>query len=686
MSTDHAPHSRPDAPMTVVVDLAGAPGPALPVLELRGPLDTHRLEAALDRIDRESARPARRPLWRHRLEEHGPGHHTLRLTARASAGSSVDFPAGLLADLLTDTPRHEEGARRIVPTSLQRELIADSDAHPGTGRHSEQFAFAWNGPLDPDRFTTAWQSVFDRESVLRATFEDGPEPQLVLHERITPEVVHLPHAATDWYALVEADRRRGLDPRGPGPLRITVLAGGPPGQDTPAPARVLLTFHHALLDGWSVRSLLQEFYRAYLADGALPGGERRPDIGDYAHWLTAQDTAPARDFWSRNDLAPATEPPAAALTGAGVGHARTRLDTEETERLRTWAAALGSPESSVLHAVWALLLYRARGTVGPARVRFSSTVSGRGIHFDGVERLPAPLRNPLPVTVDVDPCATVLAVLAGLRDEAVDRGAYEWVTAGQIRSWSGARDTGASGSLLVFEHRPCDPDGLTELLAAQGILVGSPETLGVRTAFPLTLVAHHGDDGGLVVTASYDRTRLGDADQVLADTAFLLRQLPGREGERTTVGEVLALLDDLPRPLAPGPDRTAGPPSDDTEVPPLVVLRPATHPGAGTVCLIQTPSTPHSVHTRVVRAYRGPEMIALLRPAAGSRRHEAVLRALREGPLVLGGFSGGGVAAYEIARSVAASGGRAPVVVLTGAATRPADFARTLEATARRSR
>ncbi|MFF0745778.1 condensation domain-containing protein [Streptomyces sp. NPDC004111] len=705
-----ADHTAPGDALIVVIDLTGRPGQAeaaLPVLELYGPLDAHRLEAALDRIERTMPRTARAPLWHHRLEQHGPGRHTLHLSAAPGPDAPVDFPAGLLAGLLTHPRPARPAARRTEPTPLQRELIADTDAHPGTGRHSEQLALTWRGPLDLDRFTAAWQSVFDHESVLRTSFEEGPQPHLVPRERVAPEVVRLTYAVTDWETAVETDRYRGIDPRGNGPLRITVLTGqgtgeGPGPEESggphreqgtgplglPAlPTRILLTFHHTLLDGWSVRILLEEFYRAYLADGTLPGGDRRPDLGDYLHWLTDRDTAPAQEFWAAADLAPGTELPAATAPGTGTGHTRTRLTTGQSERLRTWAAGLGSPESSVLYAAWALLLHRLRGTEGPARVRFHTAVSGRGIPLAGVERLPAPLRNPLPVSVDIDPRAPLTALLEALRDQAVDRSAYEWVTAGQARAWSGLRTPTATGSLLVFEHRRHTNDALTRLLAAQGIHVTTAETLGARTAHPLTLTAQHDDDGALALTAAFDRGRLDGAGQLLTQAARLLRRMSDEADRTTTLGQLLATLTDLPgHPPPATARRTARPYAEDPQASPLVVLRPAERPGAGTVCLVQTPTARRADHTRVSRAYRGPEAVALLRPAQVPRLRDAVLRALGQGPVVLGGFSGAGEAAHEVARSVAAFGARAPLVVLTGTHTPADDFVRALAGAARRAR
>ncbi|MFF0885047.1 condensation domain-containing protein [Streptomyces sp. NPDC003456] len=712
MTADHTSPPPDGEPTCVVVDLGPAPYDE-PRLELHGPLDEARLQAALGRA---AVHLPGASAPRHRVDRYGPGHHTLRLATEGADRPGGTFPFGLLADLLTGPAAPPaRSTRTLAPTPLMRELLADADAHPG--RHVERLSWAWHGPLDPDRFRAAWQSVVDHESVLRAAFDDGPDPQLVLHDHVDADVLWLPHGSLRWDDLVERDLRRGLDPRRPGGPRVTALGGGPAGDGTPTPARVLLTYHHALLDDLSARLLLREFYRAYLAGGRLPGGERRPDLRDYVHWLGRQDTAPPREFWS------AGAPPAAALSPvpygappgpADTGRTRVRLTADQTERLAAWAARLGSAESGVLQAVWAVLLYRAAGADGTATIRFGVTASGRGILFEGADRLPAALRTPLPLGVEVDPGRTVAGLLAELRDRVLDMTSYEWVSPRQIRGWSApgrttatdpahgppAGDRPPDGSLLVFEHGPRPADDLSEELAALGVRVERPDPLGARTAFPVTLVAHHGDGGGLVLTASYDRGPHTDVAEALTHTALLLRELPYLAGDTTTVADLLRLLAGAGGPAgrrpvpreAPGP---AGPRSPlrpaETGEPadlPLVPLRLAAEAGAGVVCLVQTHGTPRSRYTELAAAYRGPESIVLLRSVPGGvpARHSA-LRPLtdRAGLLVLGAFSGGGGTAYEIARLIGENGGRPPLVVLTGASTGAAPLARMLETAAARA-
>ncbi|MFJ5156125.1 condensation domain-containing protein [Streptomyces sp. NPDC088353] len=448
----------------------------------------------------------------------------------------------------------DQGPPVTVPvTPQQHTLLLDALAHRGTGRHVEQLHWRWHGPVDTDRFTAAWQAVFDRETVLRAAFDWETTPRLVLHEHAAVEVVRHPAGSVDFEELRERDRLRDFDLRCPGLLRLNLVDEPDPADGGPC-VRILLTFHHVLLDGWSVSVLLQEFYRAYLAGGRLPGGERRPDIRDYARWLAGQDTAPARDFWS--SAAPATTAlvlpamPAPATGLSGIGRAEARLGAGQADRLRVWAASCAATEAGALQAAWALLLYRAAVAPGPALVGFGVTVPGRGIALDSVERLPGLLMNALPMTVRVDPAAAMTELLAELRDRALDLASYEWVSLGQIHEWSGRRaDDKLAESLIVFENQRRSSDDLHSALATQGISVERPRAAGVQSMFPVTLLAHRDVDDSLVLTAVHDRARLADDDaaRLVGQCARLLHELPGLKGGSATVANALAAIADEPQ-------------------------------------------------------------------------------------------------------------------------------------------
>ncbi|WP_328930811.1 MULTISPECIES: condensation domain-containing protein [unclassified Streptomyces] len=626
-----------------------------------------------------------------------PAPPTLTLTPTPAA----------LAALLQDVLEELAGSATapvpgvFAPTAQQAALYAGGEGRPGTGRHVEQVVWVWRGPLDAGRFEAAWQSVFDREAVLRTAFTGTSPPRLIVHGRVTPDITRRIPSGADRAPFLERDRLRGFDLRRPGPLRLTLLE---PEQAPPAgpgtSTRIVLTYHRALLDTWSAHLLLRTFYRAYLAGGTLPGGQRRPDLRDYTAWIAAQDPRPARALWARLTppavTAAASRPGrrGAATGGSGVGRARLRLDAAETVRLARWAGTWGTAESSVLQAVWALLIYRASGATGAAPVCFAVTVPGRGIALDGAAWLPGPLRNLLPMSLDIDPAHTLPRLLRHLRDRALDMAACEWLPAEPPPGTDGEPQPGRAETVLVFEDVPHPVHGLESELAAHGIRAEFPGTVPARSALPLALLAHHDDTGGLVLTGVHDRALLDEdaAAELLVQSALLLRELPLTADESTTVAQALELLEgrDIPLMADDTPAARTAPTASAASGPagtggPLTLLRAARDDRAGTICLLSPPGAPPTCYDQLPPAYSGPQELLLLTDTDTDTDTDtgngngtgvtdtgaAALAARTAGrPLLLAGFSGAGAAACDLAHRLTTTtdgGRRAPRVVLTPA-------------------
>ncbi|MEU0038151.1 condensation domain-containing protein [Streptomyces sp. NPDC006333] len=712
MSSRYAPRGA----VLAVVHEPGTPPAGGPlVLELCGPLGPADAESVAARLAQ-----------RHRafdvaLDSHRPGRHTLRLTPPAAPGP-VPLPAELLADVLAPPP---PGGEVLPVTGHQQTLLLAALAPAGTTEHTshtshidcadctdstggrdgrdsagggggqlEQLYWDWSGPLDVARFAAAWQSVVDRESVLRACFDWVASPRLVLHARADADIAVHSRTAVTWAQLLRRDRARGFALHRPGLLRLTLLRGASAAAAPAPPPRVLLTYHPALLDERGVHLLLREFYRAYAAGGVLPGGERRPDLRDHARWLAGQNTDAARQLWARA-VPPrhaATRPgrPGGRTGQHGPGLLHTRLRAAQTFRLRSWAALRGAAESSALHLVWALLLYRAADVHGPLPVSFGVQLSGRDIALPGAAGIPGPLDGPLPMTVTVDPDEPLTGLLHQVRDTLLDLAAYPWAGAESIRAWSGrppfpsvSPSGSGSGSglftdtdpdtfadpcadtLVRFEGPLLLPQALRGELAAQGIDVQSPRTAAGATGRPLTLTARHDTEGGLALSAVHDRARLADEDAAAlhAQCVRLLGALPGYRDAAATAGQ---LLDVLARAAVPRMARPAPPPPR----PALSVLRPG-HPHADVICLVVVPGVPRGSYDLFVRGHRGPEKIVAVHvdgaPGAPGAP-QAVLHQAR-GPgrrLVLCGCGPGGRAAYELAQHMPYATGPAPAVVMTG--------------------
>ncbi|WP_420038142.1 condensation domain-containing protein (plasmid) [Streptomyces sp. cg28] len=652
--SSHQPHA--DTVPVVLHEPDGTSAAAPVLFELCELLDTAQAEAVAARL-----------ALRHRtcavtLDDDDTGRHLLRLTPDRTAPGAArpDATEELLADLL-----QPPDAETIPVTGHQRDLLtAALTGQDGPGRHIEQLCWTWSGPLDVPLFTESWQSVAEREAVLRAAFDWTAAPRLVIHDHASVEIVRHGAAGVGWSELQRRDREREFALHRPGLLRLALLDGPPAVRPT---THVLMSYHRALLDERGASLLVREFYRAYLAGGSVPGGERRPDIRDHAAWVAGLAPDGARQFWAGagppRHAAVSPGRPGGTTHQGGTGRVQRRLRPHHTARLRAWAALQGAGESSVLHAVWALLLYRAAGARGAAPVSFDVHFSGRDLALRDAAAVPGLLGSALPMTVTVDPAAPVEELLWQVRDAALDLSSYAWVSGDRVRRWSGREhDPRLTDTLVRFDARPELPPALLSELAARDIEVDVPRGAGGGTSLPVTLVAQHDGSDGLLLTATHDRAELSDADaaQTLSQCVHLLRSLSDRPGPAGTVGEVLALLESSEVPRAARHSRTA----PDTAP---RVLRGG-GPRADVICLVTVPGVVPGVYEALVRAYDGPEHVVSLGSVGPTATLPAAVTRLLgpRGRLVVCGSGPAASVAYALGRAAAAGTGAVTSVVMTG--------------------
>ncbi|MFF2076049.1 amino acid adenylation domain-containing protein [Kitasatospora sp. NPDC058162] len=428
-----------------------------------------------------------------------------------------DFPlAGLdqaAVDRIVGDGRNVETVYPLTP--MQSGMLFHTLSEPGSRAYFEQTAFLLDGVGDPALLERAWQHVTDHLEVLRGAvvWERVDRPQLVVHRRVRPPVVHL-----DWRGRTEQehaealerhlaeDRARGIDLSAAPLMRMALI------RLTDTTVRVVRTSHHVLLDGWSTTQMLADLTTAYraLAAGERPVLPARRPFAAYVEWLQRQDLAEAEAYWRRL-LGGVTEPTALPFdrlpaTGHQAQSSRrllTRLPEDVSRRLYTAAREHRVTVNTVLQGAWSLLLARY---AGEPDVVFGATVSGRPADLPGADAMVGMLINTLPVRVEVDGDARIGAWLAGLQQAQAEARQYEHVPLTQIQGWSGVeRGTHLFESLVAFENFPADggsgADGSGGAGGDGGVRLYGLEGADV-TNYPLNLVAYAGEE--LAFALSYD--------------------------------------------------------------------------------------------------------------------------------------------------------------------------------------
>ncbi|MEV0693894.1 amino acid adenylation domain-containing protein [Streptomyces sp. NPDC050388] len=447
------------------------------------------------------------------------------------------------------------GLEEVLPlTPLQEGLLFHGLYDRGSRDvYLSQLVLDIEGDLDAAALRAAATTLLRRHAALRVGFrhEGLTRPvQIVLREAappwtdvdLTADAADGPDRERAFEALLDADRERPLDPERPPLLRLTLVRCGPDRH------RLVLTYHHLLLDGWSFSVLLRELLALYGTggdDGALPPPA---PYRQHLSWLAARDQDAARAAWRE---ALRGLPPVAPLAPDGAAPRTPErlvftLDEAETSALTESARTLGVTLNTVLQAAWATVLGQHTGAQD---VVFETTVAGRPAELPGAAGMVGLFVNTVPVRVRFRAEEPVAALLSRLQREQAALGEHHHLGLAEIQRQ--APEPGPLfDTLLAFENYPAgSPLPGTEAPA------GAPRITGVRTReqthYPLTVMVLPGP-GTLEFRLDHRPDLLGDAlaPALAGQLRTVLRELARRTDtpwarlDTLTAGERARVLGD----------------------------------------------------------------------------------------------------------------------------------------------
>ncbi|AKJ04229.1 non-ribosomal peptide synthase protein (TIGR01720 family)/amino acid adenylation domain-containing protein [Archangium gephyra] len=467
--------------------------------------------------------------------------------ARASEGrdhfTPSDFPLVKLGqqelDALVERVARGDASRRrniedLYPLSpLQKGLLFHVLHASSADMYLNQLSWELEGPLDVTAVARAWQETVDRHTSLRTGFlwEGLEEPlqvvmrhaQLPIHSEDWREVPSSEFEAR-FAAWIAEDRRQGFELERAPLLRLALLRVGERAW------RIVFSYSHLVLDGWSMPLLLGEVFTRYgsLALGGTRSWPEAPAYRDFIAWLQGQELDAAREFW-RESLAGFTSPTQVSVDrgpvpgGVPVRRERkARLTSGQIAALQEFSRRQKVTLSTCLMGVWALLL---RHHAGEDDVVFGNTVSGRPATLPGVEETIGMFINTLPVRARVVRGKPVGEWLRELQGWLLEMRQHDYSPLVEVRRWSEVPSgTPLFESLVVVENLRVDE-------ALEGGL-GKETGLEVRDlrsfeldSFPLVLIAN--PHQGLELHLYHDESRIdgADAQRLLEHFQRLLGQL-----------------------------------------------------------------------------------------------------------------------------------------------------------------
>src|SRR5918998_514818 len=268
----------------------------------------------------------------------------------------------------------------------QQRLWFLNELRPGDAAYNSALSLRLTGHLNVPALSGVLEALLDRHESLRTTFDevDGMGVQVVRSSYALPvpqvDLTGSSPSGPDVDGLLSEEWSRPFDLR-EGPLFRALLV-----RLSDCEHVLLLTAHHIITDGWSMRVLVEELGTLY--DAALLGEDAALPLlplqyGDFAVWQRTRLSDPALDgqldYWKRQLAGisplelPTDRPRLAVRTSAGAQH-KFVIPPQVAARLGDLARAADTTLFTTLMAACQVLFARY---AGQDDVALGTVVSGR---------------------------------------------------------------------------------------------------------------------------------------------------------------------------------------------------------------------------------------------------------------------------------------------------------------------
>ncbi|KAJ1928747.1 hypothetical protein IWQ60_001796, partial [Tieghemiomyces parasiticus] len=369
--------------------------------------------------------------------------------------ASLNDMAKIVADLPTLGLTVAEVENVYPMTPMQQGLWKATAKNPT--EYLLQSAMTINGVSDSDVLLHALEAVVARHSILRTVFLTS-----FSNDRSNGIQVVSRRPRFGWRAVgcwsevgvqdeedyLRSDKALGFTTDQP-LLRCCVAPA------TQTSTRLVMTIHHALIDGWSFGIFMQEL-RHFLSSGPSASLSPAVDFSAYVEHIGNLDDKGARAVWE--DYLRGIEQPTMLNLPKEPSSPCTTTEYHivihnDATHLQTLVQDCGLTVYTLLKAAWAYLLHRY---TGQSDLVFGNTVSGHALDLPGVEGMLGCLISTIPFHIQIDANVLLSDYLRSINEQSQRLVTVEHCHLAQLDRWveSSVPVTDMFNTLLVYENYP----------------------------------------------------------------------------------------------------------------------------------------------------------------------------------------------------------------------------------------
>lgn len=252
----------------------------------------------------------------------------------------------------------------------------------------------------------------------------------------------------------EKDQEKGFDFTKDTLIRIGII------RVSESAYKAIFSFHHIILDGWSLGIILKEWKNIYndLANDIMIRTEENMDFGDYLDWLEQQDKEQAEQYWMdylqdyENFVGIPSMPEKSNSEEQTCEDFVINVDESQTKKLKELSNQYGLTLNSVFQGIWSILLRRYNNTDD---VVFGTVVSGRQAEIDGIEEMVGLFINTIPMRIKAEGSMTFLNYVRKIQEMSIESTKYAYYSLDEIQG-ALKLQRGLFNHIIAFENYPVD--------------------------------------------------------------------------------------------------------------------------------------------------------------------------------------------------------------------------------------
>jgi amino acid adenylation domain-containing protein len=326
----------------------------------------------------------------------------------------------------------------------------------------EQMSYRLVGDLDIALVKRSMKVLFERHDILKTAFvyKNIKRPvQVVLKER-KPEFYYedlreknMQDPGAYIREFKQKDKQRSFDLTKDVLLRIAIL------QLNNKNYEVIWSFHHIIIDGWSIGILISEFFEIYnglYENRALRLSKVNP-FRSYIQWLEEQDREKSKNHWRKyleGYEEKALIPRSKGLKTAEIGYKNEQLSfslqKDISDKLNHLAVENQVSLNTIIQTLWGVLLAKYNRKQD---VIFGAVVSGRPSEIEDVETMVGLFINTIPVRIGYEEKIRFNELVRRVQENAVSCAPHHYYPLAEIQSQSALKQD-LIDHIFAFENYP----------------------------------------------------------------------------------------------------------------------------------------------------------------------------------------------------------------------------------------